>query len=149
MRTDLTKHTTGRGGLVACTCQSVRLCVSWDSLADGGLGATGGNGLDKKASQGFQLGAPSQREGIILHVRDAHTSRRTQICGRGIKERVHLFIDYVLCLLHAAPVTFQRGRLPLQWPASDGVLQSVDMHLIRGRHLRQTDKFSQKPVRLQ
>jgi len=38
------------------------------------------------------------------------------------------------------PVTFQCGCLSIQRPASDGVLQSIDMYLICGRHLQHTDR---------
>lgn len=62
------------------TCESVCVRVSWDSLSDGGVEVTVGSGLDEVTSDGFHLGAPSQCERSILHVRDPHTPWRTYIC---------------------------------------------------------------------
>lgn len=65
------------------TCEGVGGCISWDRLADGGVRATTGRGLNEVTSDGFQLRAPGQCERSVLHIRDTNTPWRTHICIRG------------------------------------------------------------------
>lgn len=63
------------------TCNSIWTQARFDRPLNGYVarGRGRGRGFDQEARDGFCLGAPRQRDGRVIHVRNAHTARRADI----------------------------------------------------------------------